>query len=149
MILILKNQHTALLMKKTCLNILIVDDATLVVQRLFEILNEISCVQNLSKAISYNEAVEFLNNQLPDIILLDIQLPGKNGIELLTYIREKYPSIITVMLTNRVSIYYKELCENIGAHHFVDKSSEFESIQGIIESYILPKPKRQQEKSAY
>jgi DNA-binding NarL/FixJ family response regulator len=116
--------------------ILIVDDSALVVDRLFENLHEMKCVDKLFSAHSYAEAVNQIKLQPPQFILLDIQLPGKNGIELLSYIKQNYPNIITIMLTNMVSDYYKDLCNNIGADYFIDKSSEFEKIPGIIETYF-------------
>ncbi|MBC7867382.1 MAG: response regulator transcription factor [Gloeobacteraceae cyanobacterium ES-bin-316] len=123
-------------MQTPCLNILVVDDSPLVIQRLFQILNETDCVETLYEANSYYQAVEVLKNKQLDIVLLDIQIPGKNGIELLGFIRKNYPSVITIMLTNKVSASYKDLCQSMGCNHFVDKSSEFESIAGILESYI-------------
>jgi DNA-binding NarL/FixJ family response regulator len=119
--------------------ILVVDDTDLVVQRLLEILKELECVESLFKAYSYDEAVEQIEKELPAIVLLDIQMPGKNGIELLGYIKKNFPEIIVIMLTNKVSYYYKELCESMGANHFVDKSREFEKIPRIIESFIPEK----------
>lgn len=116
--------------------ILIVDDSTLVVDRLFEILHEMECVDKLFSAHSYTEAVNEIKHEPPHFVLLDIQLPGKNGIELLSFIKQNYPGIVTLMLTNLVSDYYKDLCNNIGANYFIDKSSEFEKIPGIIENYF-------------
>ena len=133
-------------MQDDCLNILVVDDADLVVQRLFQILIEIDCLDSIFNASSYNEAVKIIKENKPDIVLLDIQMPGKNGIELLGFIRKNYPSIITIMLTNRVSDYYRELCKNMGAHYFIDKSSEFENIPGIIESLTPPRKTLKPEK---
>ena len=123
------------------LNILVVDDAEIVVQRLFEILNEIDCLSSIFNAGSFDQAVNIIKENKLDIILLDIQMPGKNGIELLAFIRKKYPKIITIMLTNRVSDFYKELCKNMGANYFIDKSSEFENIPRIIKS-LIPKAKK-------
>jgi DNA-binding NarL/FixJ family response regulator len=116
--------------------ILIVDDSALVVDRLFENLHEMKCVDKLFSAHSYLEAINQIKQQLPHFVLLDIQLPGKNGIELLSFIKQNYPNIVTIMLTNMVSDYYKDLCNNIGADYFIDKSSEFEKIPGIIETYF-------------
>jgi DNA-binding NarL/FixJ family response regulator len=116
--------------------ILVVDDTDLIVQRLFEILTEMECVAGLYKANCYEEAEQLLALNHPCLVLLDIQLPGKNGIELLGFIKKEYPHIIVIMLTNKVSYYYKELCESMGCDHFVDKSREFEKIPAIIESFI-------------
>ncbi len=116
--------------------ILIVDDAALVVERLSDMLNEMGCIDFIFKANAYNAAVDIIKKQEPHFVLLDIQLIGRNGIELLGFIKQNYPNIVSIMLTNRVSDYYKEMCENMGASFFIDKSSEFEKIPGIIESYI-------------
>lgn len=118
------------------LKILVVDDSELVIQRLFEIINEVECIDHLYKANSYQQAVDMIAEYKPDIVLLDIQIPGKNGIELLSFIKLHYPNIITVMLTNMVSAYYKDLCVSIGCNHFIDKSRDFEKITSIIKSYL-------------
>ncbi len=123
-------------MQSNCFNILLVDDSQLVVQRLFEILNELDCVNSLKEANSYYQAVAVLDNTSIDIVMMDIHLPGKNGIELLKYIKENYPAIITVMLTNQVSTSYQSLCKAMGCDHYIDKSSEFEKIAGLLESYL-------------
>jgi len=118
------------------LKILVVDDTSLVVDRLCNLLGEMDGEADLLKAFSYDEALIQIKENTPDIILLDIQMPGKNGIELLADIRHSYPNIIIIMLTNMVSDFYKDLCKEMGANHFVDKSKEFENIPEIIESYL-------------
>jgi len=123
-------------MRSNCLNILMVDDSKLVIQRLFEILIELDCVNSLTGANSYHQATTILANTPIDVVLMDIQIPGKNGIELLEFIKENYPDIITVMLTNQVNKSYKSLCKAMGCDHYIDKSSEFESIAGLLESYV-------------
>jgi len=116
--------------------ILVVDDAALVVDRLFDILNEMVVVNELISAHSYQDAVEKIQQKNPHFVLLDIQLRGKNGIELLSFIKQQYPEIITIMHTNLVSDYYKDLCNEIGANYFIDKSTEFERVPEIIMSNL-------------
>ncbi|MDB5203177.1 MAG: response regulator transcription factor [Ferruginibacter sp.] len=124
-------------MKDPGIKVLIVEDAQLVLDRLFEIINELPCVAEVFTAIGYHEAIALIEEQEPGLVLLDIHLPEKNGIELLQFLKQYYPAIKTVMLTNQATDNYKLLCEKIGADHFIDKSSEFEQITGIIESYRL------------
>ena len=114
---------------------LIVDDAILVVTRVSAIVSELDCVTDVFIASSYKEAVYMIQNQHPDVVLLDIHLKDKSGIELLGYVKQNYNGIKAVMLTNQSSDNYKNLCEKMGSDHFIDKSSEFENITGIIESY--------------
>ena len=65
--------------------------------------------------------------------MLDIQLPGKNGIELLSFVKSRYPQIKIIIVTNRASDYYRDLCNEMGANSFIDKSTEFEKIPELIE----------------
>ena len=118
------------------LNILLVDDSQLVIQRLFEILGELDCINSITEANSYHQALSVLSNTPIDVVLMDIKIPGKNGIELLSFIKKHYPNIVTVMLTNQVNTSYQTLCKAIGCDHYIDKSREFESIAGLLESYV-------------
>ena len=45
------------------------------------------------------DALELIDQDLPDLVLLDIQMPHLDGIETLTHIHEKYPGILVLMLT--------------------------------------------------
>lgn len=115
--------------------VLIADDSDIVIHRLMQILHEPGFNQDLLKAKSYAEAVDLVKLHQPQVVILDIQLPGKSGFELLNYIRVQHPGIKTIVLTNKVNVSYKTLCENMGAEYFIDKSSDFEKIPGIVESY--------------
>lgn len=68
--------------KKT---ILIVDDSPLQVQVLTEILGDEFAI---SSATSAEEAIKMLNKMIPDLILLDILMPGMDGRHILRYIRD-------------------------------------------------------------
>lgn len=111
---------------------MIVDDSSLIIERLINILGEVKMVQKVLVATNYTGAINVLSENKTDIVLLDIQMPGKNGIELLKFIVKNYPDIKVVMLTNLVSDYYQKLCKKTGAVHFMDKSKEFDLIPGIV-----------------
>src|SRR4249919_932678 len=97
--------------------ILIVDDSYLIIERLTDMLNELEQVDSISHALTVTAAIEILSQSTPDIILLDINLPDTSGIELLRFVKEKYPDIIVVMLTNNANDYYRQLCLKLGADH--------------------------------
>jgi len=115
-------------------DILIVDDSITILTRMRELLSEIICVNTINIATNGIEALEFLNLQQPHLILLDINMPHKNGIELLKEVKQLYPKIIVMMVTNQSIDYYKPICMEFGAEYFIDKSTEFELIPDIIES---------------
>lgn len=113
-------------------NILIIDNSFLIIERLINILIGISAVKEIFKATDFAEAVDILKEKTPHVVLLDIQLPGKNGLELLKYIVKSYPEIKVIILTNHVSVYYQRLCEKLGAGFFIDKSKDFDRIPEIV-----------------
>lgn len=113
---------------------MVVDDSQLIVERMYTMLSEQKDVQTVYTAANYDEAVHLINHKKPDIVFLDIHLPGKNGIELLKYIVENFPGTKNVMLSNMGSSYYRQLCKETGALHFIDKSSEFDLIPQVLAS---------------
>ena len=115
--------------------LLIVDDSPIIIIRLMHMLEGQDNVHSITAARSYNEARSSLSENLPNIILLDINLPDKNGIELLRYIKKEYPSITVIMLSNQSGSFYRTVCELIGANHYIDKSTEFEQIPALLSSF--------------
>ncbi|MEO7524389.1 MAG: response regulator [Ferruginibacter sp.] len=116
-------------------NILIVDNSSMIVERLCGLLRELGNVKAVSKAYSYEEALETLSAGNFDLVLLDTQLQDKSGFELLAYIKSNFPEVKTIMFTNQTSCFYQEKGERIGTDHFIDKSSEFEKVIEIIQDY--------------
>lgn len=115
--------------------VLIVDDSPIIIKRLIEILGELNCITYIGEANGFSEAVHSLEQEKYDVVLLDINLSGKNGIELLSFIKVNYPSIKIIMLSNQSGDYYRNLCNELGSDSFIDKTSEFENIPKTIIRY--------------
>ncbi len=118
------------------MKLLIVEDSLVIVASLFNLLSNKENIESIYYATTYNEAVSFFSLVIPDIILLDINLrigqEEKNGIDLLRYVKQhNYPSKVMIV-TNEVNSCYRELCKELGADYFIDKSMEFEHIPEII-----------------
>ncbi len=111
--------------KKT---ILIVDDSSLIVTRLINMLHELPHLEWVKEAGNYTDGLELLNAFNPGILLLDINLPDKSGIELLRICKESHPATKVIMITNQANEHYRKLCIKLGADYFIDKSKEFEQI---------------------
>ncbi|MEP7237043.1 MAG: response regulator [Ferruginibacter sp.] len=112
--------------------LLIVDNSLFIIERLLSILKEVDAIEKICTAIDYTEAVTVLHEKKIGIVLLDIQLRGKNGIELLKYMVEHFPETKVIILSNLVSEYYQKLCKELGAAHFIDKSKDFDTIAEVI-----------------
>jgi len=108
--------------------VLIVDDSLLIVERLLELLNEMDNIQIVIYADNYKEGLHLLKGIKPDVVLLDINLPDRSGIELLKHIHHQQEHPKVIMITNQSTEYYKKICSSLGADYFFDKSNEFERI---------------------
>jgi len=108
--------------------VLVVDDSVMFRQRVICLLND----RNLNpvlQACNYDEAVNWLLQTEVHLAMLDISMPGKNGIELLKLIRSRYPGTKVWMVSNHADEYYKQVCLSTGADYFFDKSFDFEEIE--------------------
>ncbi len=107
------------------------------VDRMIGLLQEVSHVRTIHTAADFDEARRLLSEEDPDVVLLDINLPGKNGIELLKMIKKNSPGCEVIMITNHADDYYREQCHELGARYFLDKSNDFALVPGIINDMEL------------
>jgi DNA-binding NarL/FixJ family response regulator len=78
----------------------IADDHALVINGLQKIIAQDAGIEITGAFANGDQLLTGLTAQQPDVLLLDIQMPGKNGIELAGIIHKKYPSIKIIALTN-------------------------------------------------
>lgn len=116
--------------------ILVVDDYDLIVDRLTALLRELNGVGDVFVAYSYAESVKVLGQERLDVVLLDIHLPDRSGIELLDFIKLYHPSVRVIMISNQDNPHYQVLCLEKGADYFIDKSNDFELLPGLISSFF-------------
>ena len=73
---------------------IIVDDERLARNELKRLLEDFPKINVVAEAANADEAIELINEHNPDLLFLDIQMPGKNGFELLETIEDKVPEVI-------------------------------------------------------
>ena len=119
--------------------ILIVDDEASILQSLEGILTdegfEVLCAK------SGHEALEKIEEEIPDLVLLDIWMPGKDGIETLTDIKQGYPNLQVVMMSGHGTIETAVKATKVGAYDFIEKPLSLEklllSVNNALEYYRL------------
>ncbi len=120
----------------TNIKIVTVDDSPFIADRLKCMLSEMSNVEFAGNATHIAEALTLIEEQKPNVVILDIHLeadlPTTNGMNLLILLREKYPELKIIMLTNLIEDQYRNTCMFLGANYFFDKSNEFERIPEVV-----------------
>lgn len=124
---------------KENLSILIVDDNRNFVDRMIALLEDVKTNKQINIASNYEEAHRFLSVKDHDIVLLDINLPGKNGIELLKFIFQRSKQCEVIMITNHADGYYRDQCTELGAKYFLDKSNDFALVPEIVTAFTFKK----------
>jgi DNA-binding NarL/FixJ family response regulator len=112
--------------------ILIVDDSNVVRDRIVEMISSIAGVEIVGEAANSIEAIHMVNKLKPDVVTLDIRIPGESGIEVLKKIKRTQPSTTVLVLTNFPQEQYKNKCYQLGGDYFFSKSEEFEKVEEVI-----------------
>jgi DNA-binding NarL/FixJ family response regulator len=116
---------------------LIVEDNLLFRQTILDILSTQFPSMVLEEAGDAKTALERIDDALPDIIFMDIKLPGENGLHLTEHIKRKHPEVVVVILTSYDWPEYREAAYKFGANHFIMKgSSTNKEIVELIESIL-------------
>lgn len=88
----------------------------------------------LSDADTGEKAIEILNNESIDIILLDNKLPGMDGIEVLEYINKNQIDVLVMMITSYASLDLAVKATNNGAYNFVPKPFTPDELRASMDS---------------
>jgi DNA-binding NarL/FixJ family response regulator len=110
------------------MTVYIVDDSDVMRERLAELISEIGDIKLTGQSANPFDALQSIKAQHPDIVILDIRLPGKSGIDVLKDIKKESPPTIVIMITNYPYRQYRQGCMAAGADYFFSKIEEFEMI---------------------
>lgn len=113
--------------------VFIVDDSKALRERLANMLSEVEGVAVVGQAASAAEALAGIRTLKPRVVILDIQMPGGSGLEVLRTIKQESLPPVVVMLTNHAHTQYRERCMSLGADYFLDKSRDFERLPEIFQ----------------
>ncbi len=103
--------------------ILIVDDNDFFRQTLKATLKGCFPTITIEEAVAGDKALQKVDSFVPDLIFMDIQLPGESGLELTKKIKATHPNVIILILTSYDMPEYREAAFQYGADRFLTKSS--------------------------
>jgi DNA-binding NarL/FixJ family response regulator len=117
--------------------VLIVEDSTLFRQLLKETLHDRFPSVEIYQARNGEEAFAQIEALGPQLIFMDLRLPGENGLDLTKKVKARYPNIIVVILTSYDYPEYREASWQFADYFFAKDSSTMENIFTLVES-VLP-----------
>ena len=108
------------------IKILLVDDEEEFVKTLSERIQ----MRDLGSDIALNgeEALKLVDDQVPDVMVLDLKMPGIDGMEVLRRVKKAYPQVQVIMLTGHGSEKDEKDARRLGAFEYLQKPVEIETL---------------------
>ncbi|MDY7034682.1 MAG: response regulator transcription factor [Thermodesulfobacteriota bacterium] len=123
------------------LRTLMIEDNDIFRKTLKRILTSKFPSMQIEEAVDGKEAFSKIEVQPPEIIFMDINLPGENGIQLSRRIKEFHPHISIVIITSYDSPEYREAAYESGADRFISKNkSSIKEIAETVASLLILEP---------
>ena len=126
------------------IRVMLVDDHVLMREGIHQLLEFDGTISVVAEANNGIECLDKLKNDVPDVLLLDINMPKMNGIEVLEEIRKRNISVKVLILTVHNEIDYLIKAVDIGVDGYILKDTESAELKKAInavvsgESYIQP-----------
>ncbi len=114
------------------IRVFIVDDHPVVIEGIHSLLQNEKNIEWAGQAMNAQSCLGFFVNNTADVILMDISMPGMDGVELCAVMKEKYPGIMILGLsTFNQGLYIKKMMGNGASGYILKNSSKEELIKAI------------------
>jgi Response regulator containing a CheY-like receiver domain and an HTH DNA-binding domain len=114
------------------LKICVVDDHKIFRKAMIRLLKTFSRVGEVAEAENGHQCLEYVQNGKPHLVLLDLEMPGMNGIECSERLLQKYPDVKIIILTMHDSDQYMSYLLELGVHSFLLKNTDPEELEKAI-----------------
>ncbi|PYT96983.1 MAG: response regulator [Acidobacteria bacterium] len=128
--------------RRKTMRVFITDDSKIVVERMADLLKDVAGVEVVGQAGNALDAILSIQQTNPDAVILDLQMPGGSGLDVLRAIRRGHPGLQVLICTNYPYPQYRCECLAAGANYFLDKSADFDKIPTIFRQLIRSTSKR-------
>ena len=112
--------------------VFIVDDSASIRVRLAQLVASMHNVEVVGEAGTASEAVAGIIRARPDSVLLDLNLMGSTGLDVMRKTRLAVPDTIFIVLTNHFEPQYRDASFEAGARYFLDKSQDLHKVADVI-----------------
>jgi DNA-binding NarL/FixJ family response regulator len=115
------------------MKVFIADDSSEIRKRIRAMLSDfVERIEMIGEAENVQDAINSIHEFGPDVVILDIRMPGGSGIDVLKKIKKKNEVPVIIILTSYPHSQYRKKCMEAGADFFFDKSRDFEEIVKVV-----------------
>ncbi len=114
------------------IKVFITDDHYMVIEGIRSLLQNEKDIEWMGHASNADSCMAFLKNQQPDVILMDINMPGKSGIDLCKEVKDKYPGTFVIGLsTFNQQSFINKMMENGASGYVLKNATQAELMDAI------------------
>jgi DNA-binding NarL/FixJ family response regulator len=114
------------------LNVFIADDSAVVREKLKEALEEQGSIKVVGESGDTGQAIAKIRQLDPQVIIIDIRMPGGGGLPILKDIKARTPDRITVILTSFPFPQYRQAYLAAGTDYFFDKTQDIQKLLDVL-----------------
>jgi DNA-binding NarL/FixJ family response regulator len=119
------------------MKLLLADDSPLLRENLQKLMRPVDTINHIYESEDVPATIEAIDTNKPEVIILDIRMPGGSGFDVLEHLKQRQQSPIVIVLTNYATDYNREKCFRLGAKYFFDKTKEFEKVIDVLKTLKL------------
>jgi DNA-binding NarL/FixJ family response regulator len=114
----------------------VIDDSPVFLRSLCSFLSEHEAVQVVGSGGSAQEAFRLVEKEPPDLVLIDLQMPGMNGLEATALLRHRYPEMRVIMVTMYDTPELRQASQDSGALGFVSKGRLRQDLPALLDEVL-------------
>lgn len=118
------------------INVFLADDHTMVRKGMTRLISSFKRVVDVREASNGRELIALLEQNTPNAVILDVEMPVMGGVDTARYITNHYPEIKILILTMHTEGAFIHKLMDIGVHGFLCKSTEPEEVEKALYSII-------------
>ena len=117
-------------------SVYLVDDSAIIRSRLLTLFADIEGLEVVGQAGNAASALNEIRELRPHLVILDVQMTGMSGIDLLPQIKKLAPPPVVMMLTNFPFPQYRARCKESGCDYFFDKAKETDEMLDVVQRFV-------------
>jgi two-component system, NarL family, response regulator DegU len=123
-------------MIKEKIRVYLADDHNIVRKGMMRLLSTFQRVGEVMEACNGRELIKLIERQVPDAVIMDVEMPVMGGVDAAKIIAERFPTVKIVILTMHTEKVFINKLMDIGVHGFLSKTSEPQEMEAALQSVI-------------